>query len=475
MQSATTDVITAPPEGAGWWRLLRDAVRGVPHDYTRGPVSRAILLLAIPMVIEMAMESIFAVADVFFVARLGPVAVATVGLTESLLALIYTVAMGLSIGVTATVARRIGERNSEGAAHAAAQAVVLGVLVAAGIAAVGAGFAPTWLRLMGASEAVLAEGTGYARLMLGTDFVIILPFLLNAVFRGAGDAAIAMRSLVLANGVNIVLDPVLIFGLGPIPAYGVTGAAAATVIGRGIGVAYQLRMLTNGRSRVRVERRHAWWDPPALTALVRLSGSGTFQVFVATASWIGLIRVLATFGSDVVAGYTIGIRVILFAIMPAWGLSNAAATMVGQALGAKDPARAERAVWIAAGYNLAFLGLIGTGFFLGAPAIIGGFNAVGAVREVAILCLRVVALGFLFYGVGMVMAQAFNGAGDTSTPLRLNLLCYWALELPLAYTLAKVAGLGPTGAFAAVVASNTTFTVLAVLIFRRGKWKLTAV
>ena len=475
MQSAMTDVIAAPPEGAGWWRLLRDAVRGVPHDYTRGRVSRAILLLAIPMVIEMAMESVFAVVDIFFVARLGPVAVATVGLTESLLALIYTVAMGLGIGVTATVARRIGERNSEGAAHAAAQAVVLGVLVAAAIAAVGAGFAPTWLRLMGASDAVLAEGTGYARLMLGTDFVIILPFLLNAVFRGAGDPAIAMRSLVLANGINIVLDPVLIFGLGPIPAFGVTGAAAATVIGRGLGVAYQLRMLTNGRSRVRVERRHAWWDPKALASLIRLSGSGTFQVFVATASWIGLIRVLSTFGSDVVAGYTIGIRVILFAIMPAWGLSNAAATMVGQALGAGDPARAERAVWIAAGYNLAFLGFIGAGFFLGAPAIVGGFDAAGEVRDVAILCLRVLAIGFLFYGVGMVMAQAFNGAGDTGTPLRLNLLCYWALELPLAFTLAKLAGLGPAGAFAAVVASNTTFTVLAVLIFRRGKWKRTAV
>jgi putative MATE family efflux protein len=373
------------------------------------------------------------------------------------------------------VGNAIGGQGTDVAAVAALVPVVLGVVVAAAIALVGAGFAPSLLRLMGASDVVLATGTAYARVMLGTDVVIILPFLLNAVFRGAGDAAIAMRSLVLANGVNIVLDPVLIFGLGPAPELGVTGAGVATVIGRGIGVGYQLWMLTNGRSRVRVERRHAWWDPPALASLVRLSGSGTFQVFVATASWIGLIRVLATFGSDVVAGYTIGIRVIIFALMPAWGLSNAAATMVGQALGAKDPARAERSVWLAAGYNLAFLGGIGLAFLLAAPPIVDLFGPEGEVRRVAILCLRMVSAGFLFYGVGMVLAQAFNGAGDTRTPLRLNLLCYWAVELPLAYALAKVVGLGPAGAFSAVVVSNTLFTLLAAAIFRRGRWKLTAV
>ncbi len=465
-----SSVALAPPSG-GFWVNVRDALRGVHHDYTDGPIGRAVLLLAVPMVLEMVMESIFAVVDVFFVSKLGADAVATVGLTESLLALVYTVAMGLAIGVTATVSRRIGERDPEAAARTAVQGIFLGILVSVGIAAVGIAFAEDLLRLMGASPTVVATGAGYTRVMLGGNGVILLLFLINAAFRGAGDAAIAMRVLWTANLINIVLAPSLIFGVGPLPELGVTGAAVGTTIGRGTGVLLQLWLLTRPGRRVQVARRHVVADPALMWRLVRLSATGMLQILIATASWIGLVRVIATFGSSALAGYTIGIRVILFALLPAWGLSNAAATMVGQGLGAGKPERAERAVWVAGAYNVVFLGVVGLTFVIGAPWIVRLFTQDPTVIPIASTCLRIVSLGFPFYAYGMVLTQSFNGAGDTWTPTLLNLLCYWCLEIPLAWFLAREAGLGPTGAFIAIMAAFSMIAVLSAVLFRRGRWK----
>jgi putative MATE family efflux protein len=461
--------------GAGLWADLREAIRGSHQNYTEGPIGRAVVLLAVPMVLEMVMESVFAVADVFYVSRLGPEAVATVGLTETLITLVYTIAMGLSIGVTATVARRIGEGDAEGAARAAVQAIALGVAIAAVIGIGGAVLASELLAVMGASPAVIATGSRYAAIMLGGNVVILLLFLINAIFRGAGDAAIAMRVLWLANGINIGLAPCLIFGPGPFPALGVTGAAIATTIGRGIGVLVQLRTLTRPGGRVTVARRHLQLDFGAMWRLVRLSGTATLQVFVATASWIGLVRVLATFGDAALAGYTIAIRIVIFALLPAWGLGNAAATMVGQALGAKKPDRAERAVWIAARYNFAFLGSVGVLFVLAAGSIVGLFTDDPAVHRYAESCLRIVSLGFPLYAYGLILEQSFNGAGDTWTPTWINLGCFWLFEIPLAWLVAVPLGVGPVGVFAAITGAYSMTAAVSWVLFRRGKWKLRVV
>lgn len=466
--------MTTSPEAEaspGAFTLIRDALRGTHHDYTAGPIGRAIILLAIPMVLEMVMESVFAVVDVFFVSRLGPDAVATVGLTESMLTIIYTMAIGLSIGVTAMVARRIGERNPDGASRVAVQGIALGLLVAIPIAIVGLTMAPSLLHFMGASAAVVASGSGFTRIMLGGNAAIILLFLINATFRGAGDAAVAMRVLWLANGINIILDPCFIFGLGPFPALGVTGAAVATTTGRSIGVLFQLYLLSRRAGRIKVERSHLRLQPALMKTLLRLSGTGMFQVFVGMASWIGLIRIISTFGSAAVAGYTIGIRLVVFALLPSWGLGNAAATMVGQGLGAGKPDRAERAVWLAGFYNLIFLGTVGLIFVVFTDPIVGIFTTDPAVHPVAVACLRIVSSGFLFYAYGMVITQSFNGAGDTWTPTWLNLFCFWIWEIPLAYVLAHHFGWGPKGAFFSVTASFSLLAVLSALLFRRGKWK----
>jgi putative MATE family efflux protein len=423
------------------------------------------------MVLEMVMESLFAVVDVFFVSKLGASAVATVGLTESMLALIYTVAMGLSIGVTAMVARRTGEREPDRAAVTAVQAIALGVIVAGLLGGPGAFFAGDLLRIMGATPDVVTQGSMFTRIMLGGNVVIMLIFLINAIFRGAGDAAIAMRVLWLSNGLNIILDPIFIFGLGPVPALGVTGAAVATTIGRGTGVLFQFYALARRSERVRVTRRHLRLSPSTMLQLIKLSGTGTFQVLVGTASWIGLVRVLATFGSEALAGYTIAIRIILFALLPAWGLSNAAATMVGQGLGARKPDRAERAVWIAGRYNLAFLGLSGLLFFLFAGPIVHLFTSEPTVSEYARRGLRIVSLGFPFYAYGMVLTQSFNGAGDTWTPTLINLFCFWCWELPIAFLLSVTFGVGPLGVFVAIAVAFSTLAVVSAAIFRRGKWK----
>jgi putative MATE family efflux protein len=466
--SVPAPVAAADP---GVWATIRDAIRGASIDYTTAPIGRCVIMLAVPMVMEMAMESIFAVADVFWVAQLGADAVATVGLTESMLTMIYTLAMGLSIGAMALVSRRIGQQDEDGASRAAAQSILLGIVVAALIAAFAAPNAPGLLRLMGASPAVVESGSLFTRVMLGGNVTVVLLFLINAVFRGAGDAAIAMRVLILGNILNIVLGPCFIFGLGPFPELGVAGAAVATNIGRGTAVAFQIYVLISGTGRVRLGREHFCLDLSLMRGVLRLSGSGTLQILIGTASYVGLVRILSVFGSDALAGYTIGIRVIIFALLPAFGISNAAATMVGQNLGAKRPDRAEQAVWTSALYNMVFLGAVGLVFFLLARPIAGLFTSDPAVQPFAVSCLRTVSLGFLFYAVGMVLTQSFNGAGDTWTPTLINLGVFWLWEIPLAWWLAVHAGLGPRGVFIALTVAYSTLAVVSAVLFRRGAWK----
>jgi putative MATE family efflux protein len=460
-----------PAEHHGLWATLRDAVRGTPIDYTTAPVGRAVIMLAVPMVMEMAMESIFAIVDVFWVAHLGADAVATVGLTESMLTMIYTAAMGLSIGATALVARRTGEQDHAGAARAAGQSILLGVIVAALIAAIAAPLAPTLLGAMGASDDVIRTGSGFTRTMLGGNATIVLLFLLNAVFRGSGDAAIAMRVLVLGNALNIMLGPCFIFGLGPFPELGVTGAAVATNIGRGTAVIYQIVTMARGRGRVKISLSDLRLDLSIMTSVLRLSGSGTIQILIGTASYVGLVRILSIFGSAALAGYTIGIRIIVFALLPAFGISNAAATMVGQNLGAGRPDRAEQAVWTAARYNMLFLGIVGIVFLVGAGAITALFTEDPAVRPFAISCLRTVSLGFVFYAAGMVLTQSFNGAGDTWTPTVINLFVFWLLEIPMAWWLSVHANLGPRGVFIALTIAYSMLAVVSGILFKRGDWK----
>jgi putative MATE family efflux protein len=469
-QAANTTADTAA-DTQGIWSAIRESLRGSHRDYTSGPIGRSIILLAIPMVLEMCMESIFAVVDIKWVSYLGPDAMATVGLTESLMTLVYTIAIGLSIGATATIARRIGEKNPDGAARAAVQAIVLALIVSAVIALIGAPLAPQLLSLMGASPEVVAKGSGFTRVMLACNASVVLLFMINAIFRGAGDAAIAMRVLWFANAINIVLGPCLIFGLGPFPKLGIVGAAVATSIGRGAGALYAFSRLVRSGGRFDIRREHFRLEPAIMARLVRLSGTGTFQVFIGMASWIGLVRIISSFGTDAVAGYIIGMRVILFALLPSWGMSNAAATMVGQALGAGKPDRAERAVWKAGLYNTIFLGIVGLIFVLFARHIVGLFTHDPAVVPYGVDCLRIVAYGFLFYAYGMVFTQSFNGAGDTWTPTIINLFVFWVWELPLAYVLANTFGLGPRGVFLAMMIAFSTLAIISALIFRRGKWK----
>lgn len=470
--------MTATPPAAGpvarlahWWAEVRLAARGTRHDYTQGSVGRAIFLLAVPMILEMAMESIFVVVDVFWVAKLGAAAVATVGLTESLMAIVYTLAIGLSIGATATVARRVGEKNPDGAARAAVQVIALGLTVSAAVGLAGAVFAPDLLRLMGATPDVVATGTTFTRVMLGGSASAFMLFVINAVFRGAGDAAIALRVLTFANLLNIVLGPLFIFGIGPFPELGVTGAAVATTIGRGAGVLFAVSRLWRGAGHIAVHREHLVVDLAAIGRLVRMCGVGTLQIALGTTAWIGLIRILAGFGAAAVAGYTIAIRIVIFAILPAFGLSNAAATMVGQSLGAGDPLRAEQSVWTASRYNLAFLGVLGVVFVAGAPWIIGAFTKDAEVVGVGVLALRIIAAGFPMYAFGMTITQSFNGAGDTWTPTWINAGVFWAFEIPFAWVLAHRTALAESGPFVAIALAYSVLAVVSALVFRKGRWK----
>ena len=468
------ETVSVPQEDSqSLWSAVKESIRGSHRNYTTGPIGRAILLLAIPMVLEMVMESVFAVIDIYWVSHLANKTdtVATVGLTESLMTLVYALAIGLSIGAMAMVARRIGEQNPDGAARSAVQALALAVLVSITIAAIGAPLAPRLLKSMGGSPWVIEHGAGFTRMMLAGNMTVVMLFMINAIFRGAGDAAIAMRTLWLANWINILLGPCLIFGLGPFPKLGLVGAAIATNIGRGTGALYALSRLFRTGSRVNIRRHHLRLEPSIIVRLIRLSATGSFQVFIGMASWIGLVRIISSFGSDAVAGYTLGIRVILFALLPSWGMANAAATMVGQALGARDPERAERAVWRAGFYNMIFLGVVGLIFILFAPQIISLFDPLPAAAHHGIDCLRIVAYGFVFYAYGMVLGQSFNGAGDTWTPTIINLFVFWLWEIPLGYVLSVKLGMGPEGVFTAITIAFSTLAVVSAAVFRRGRWK----
>jgi putative MATE family efflux protein len=465
-------VAGAADEPQSLWSTLREAVRGTSADFTKIPIGRAVLLLAVPMVLEMCMESVFAVADIFFVGHLGLTdAISTVGFTESLMTIIYAVAIGLSVGAAATVARRIGERDPEGAARAAVQSIIMGLSVGAVVGVVGIVFAPGLLRMMGADESVVSTGTRFARIMIGASGGVTLLFIVNAVFRGAGDAAIAMRVLWIANAINITLGPCLIFGIGPFPRLGVTGAAIGTSIGRWTGVAIQIYCLTRPDGRIRIRWPHVRLDRAVMRGILSISGTATFQNFVGTASYMGLVRIISAFGSAAIAGNTIGIRVFLFALLPSWGISNAAVTLVGQNLGAGHPDRAEESAWKICVYNTICLVSIGVIFVFFAPLIVSAFTGDAEVASHAIHCLRIVSAGFLFYGYGMALTAAFNGAGDTRTPTLINVVSLWLLEVPLAWVLANPLGFGPTGAFIALSIGFSTLCFLSVWIFRKGRWK----
>ncbi len=459
-----------PPEPASFWTAIADSLRGKQHDYTTGSLGRAILLLSVPMVLEMAMESLFGLVDVFFVAHLGSDATATVGITESIFTLVFAAALGLGMATTAMVARRVGEKNREAAAVAAVQSIALGVVISIVVGILGVLNAPQLLHLMGANAEIVRTGSVYTRIMLGGCGTVFMLFLINAIFRGSGDPAIAMRVLWIANAINIVLDPCLILGLGPFPRLGVTGAAVSTTIGRSIGVMLQLWYLFSPRNTVTIRRSQLVLDVDVMKRLVRTGVNGMFQYLVATASWLALVRLVARFGADALAGYTIAIRIIIFAILPSWGMSNAAATLVGQNLGAKRPDRAEQAVWRTGFYNMAFLGCVAIVSITFARPIVSQFSNELAVQTVAADCLRFVSYGYVFYAWGMVMVQAFNGAGDTATPTLINIGCYWLWQIPLAYVLSGTA-MGPRGIFLAIVISESTLAVVGLLAFRRGGWK----
>ena len=468
MSSQQTVLASPPPT---FWGSIREAIRGSHQDYTAGSLNRAIVLLAIPMVLEMVLESLFAVVDVFWVGRLGADAIATVGLTESLLSLIIAVGFGLGMSTTAMVARRIGEKDPADAAVAGVQAVVLGLTTSLVIGVPCWFYAPRLLQLMGASPHIVATGSGYARIALGGCGAILMLFLNNAIFRGAGDAAIAMRLLWVSNIINLILDPCLIFGLGPFPKLGVTGAALATFTGRSIGVLYQFYRLWRGTERIRILTSQLRVNFTVLLRLIRVSLTGILQFAIADVSWVALVRIVSLFGSAALAGYTIAIRIVIFVILPSWGLSNAAATLVGQNLGAKQPERAEQSVWRTGLYNMLFLGSVGVFFIFFAEPVIRLFTDDPAVVPLAVSCLRIISYGNIGYAYGMVMLQAFNGAGDTITPTIVNFFGFWLMEIPLAYALAVPLHFHANGAYLAIVISECAIAAAGVLLFRQGRWK----
>ena len=467
----STETLEGHAPQPGLWSSIREALRGSHQDYTAGNLNRAILLLAIPMVLEMVLESLFAVVDVLWVGRLGANAVATVGLTESLLSLVFSIGIGLAMSTTAMVARRIGEKDPVDAAIAGAQAIFLGLLVSLAIGVPAFIFAPQLLRLMGASPEIVATGAGYARIALGGCGAIVMLFLNNAIFRGAGDAAIAMRLLWVSNILNLILDPCLIFGLGPFPRLGVTGAALATFSGRSIGVLYQFYRLMKGTERLRIPPSLLRLNPRVMWRLIRVSLTGILQFAIANTSWIALVRIVSVFGAAALAGYTIAIRIVIFVILPSWGLSNAAATLVGQNLGAGHPQRAEQAVWRTGLYNMLFLGIIGVVFIFSATPLVRLFTHDPAVVPLAASALRILSYGNIAYAYGMVMLQSFNGAGDTLTPTIVNFFGFWLLEIPLAWWLALQQGLRSTGVFLSIVIGQAAVAVAGIVLFRRGKWK----
>jgi putative MATE family efflux protein len=467
----TSPEIVMTSRATSFWGSIREALRGSHQDFTTGSLNRAVVLLAIPMVLEMALESLFAVVDVFWVGRLGANAVATVGLTESLLSLVFAVGFGLGMSTTAMVARRIGEKDAQGAAVAGMQAIFIGLATSLVFGIPCYVYAPKLLELMGASPEIVALGSGYARIALGGCGAIVMLFLNNAIFRGAGDAAVAMRLLWVSNIINLALDPCLIFGWGPFPKLGVTGAALATFTGRSIGVLYQFYRLLRGTERIHILLSQVRVNLGVLLRLLRVSLTGILQFAIADVSWIALVRIVSVFGSAALAGYTIAIRILIFVLLPSWGLSNAAATLVGQNLGAKQPERAEQSVWRTGLYNMLFLGSVGIFFVIFAEPVIRLFTSDPAVVPLAVSCLRILSYGNIAYAYGMVMLQAFNGAGDTVTPTIVNLFGFWLVEIPLAYALAIPARIGTKGVYYSIVIAEASIAVAGVLIFRRGRWK----
>lgn len=454
---------------------IAEAVSGTEQDFTEGRLSRAIMLLSIPAVLEMVMESVFVIADIYFVSKLGADAVATVGITESMVTIIYAIAIGLGTATTSIVSRRIGERNPNAASVAAVQAIFTGIAVSILIGLPGALFAKKLLSLMGASPQIIGSMSGYTRLMLGGNIVIMMLFIINAIFRSAGDAAVAMKVLWIGNIINVILDPCLIFGLGPFPRMGVTGAALATNIGRGTAVIFQFYLLFFGRKRIRLSFKHLVIDVRIMLKLLKLSFGTIGQNLIGTTSWIALVRIISIFGSEIVAGYTIAMRIIGFTLLPSWGISNAASTLVGQNLGAKKPERAEKAVWVTGWINMILLGVIGA-ILVGFPGVfIRIFIDNENVIRSGISGLRIVSIGFVAYGLGMVLVNSFNGAGDTATPLKINIIAFWFIEIPLAFLLSIKAGLNENGVFIAIVIAESLMTLIALMVFRRGRWKLKVV
>lgn len=453
------------------WNLLRLGIAGEDANILSGNIDRAIILLAIPMTLEMVMESLFAVVDIFFVSKIGVNAIAAVGLTESLMTITYSLGWGLALGTTAMIARRVGEKDNEGASIAAVQSIYLAFIIAVPIMIAGLLFSKDFLRLMGASEAIIAEGAGYTRLIFGSNIIVILLFLINGVFRGAGDAALAMRSLWIANTINIILDPMFIFGIGPFPEWGIEGAAIATVIGRAAGICYQIYHLAKGRGIVKIHTGNWQYKNDIVVRLVKLSSGVTAQFIIGSASWIFLMRIMSTFGSVALAGYTIAIRIIIFTILPAWGFSNAAATMVGQNLGALQPERAEKSVWRTGFFNAIFMGTVMIVFIFLSDSIADFFTDEKAVVASAAQCLKIFSLGYFSYAFGMVLVQAFNGAGDTRTPTIMNLIIYWLMQIPLAYLLSVQLSLGAPGVYWTVVICETVFSIAGYFLFKKGKWK----
>lgn len=454
-----------------YFKYFKEAVSGKEQEYTSGSIRRAVFMLSIPMILEMLMESIFALVDILYVSKVSVNAVATIGLTESVITLVYALAMGLSMAATAIVARRVGEKDVKGAAQAAIQVVILGILVSLVISVFGILYPKEILALMGAEPDLIAEGYGYTQILMGGNMTIMLLFLINAIFRGAGNASVAMWALVLSNLLNIILDPIFIFGFGPIPAYGVEGAAIATTIGRGTAVIFQLIILFKGYSIIKISIKDLVVKTAIMFNLIKVSLGGIGQFLIGTSSWVFLMRIMSEFGSEVLAGYTIAIRVMVFTLMPAWGLSNAAATLVGQNLGAQRPDRAEESVWKTGKYSAYFMGFVSVVYLVFAPQIIMFFNATPDVVANGSLCLRIIAAGYIFYGYGMVMINAFNGAGDTKTPTYINFVCFWLFQLPFAYLIAISLNFGPVGVFTAITVTEVIIAIVAIILFKKGKWK----
>lgn len=452
-------------------KYFKLAVSGKQQDFTSGSIRKAVFMLSVPMILEMLMESIFAIVDIFYVSQVSVNAVATIGLTESVITLVYAVAIGLSMAATAIVARRIGEKDEQGASQAAVQVIFLGIIVASVISVIGIVYPKEILGLMGGESDLIEEGYGYTQVLMGGNVTIMLLFLINAIFRGAGDASVAMWALVVSNGLNIILDPLFIFGIGPFPELGVQGAAVATTIGRGTAVIFQLLVLFYGWSRIKIEFKDIVLRIAVMLNLIKVSLGGIGQFLIGTSSWVFLMRIMSEFGSEVLAGYTIAIRVMMFTLMPAWGMSNAAATLVGQNLGAKKPERAEKSVWKTGKYSAYFMGLVSIIYLIFAPTIISWFSQEPEVVKNGALCLRIIAAGYIFYGYGMVVINAFNGAGDTKTPTYINFFCFWLFQLPIAYIMAVYLDIGPLGVFLAITLAEVVLSIVAIVLFRKGKWK----